>query len=252
MPPQDPRMLRRKREPLWGCTWPHAARVELARPLDGVAVPDPRRLGAGPQLEALPAVAAYAVAMMDPLAVDVVPVVPSSQLLLASPASLRHDPQVADFACFGLSQTLQSWWLRSATRRGNLTMATWTPTLTACWPRGNNGSSRSLQTSLRRSTCLGRSPSVSVLARELRWRSIASLRFRPRSSYLPCWRTYGGRGTAWPTESTACASCAESRYLKNVSRFSRGQFAVSSTVESPTTNGDPRLESRAARWSLFP
>jgi hypothetical protein len=67
-------MLRRKREPPWRCTWPHVAVEDPARPLDGVAHPDARRLRPGPQLEVLgPVVVADAVAVVNRLPFDEVP-----------------------------------------------------------------------------------------------------------------------------------------------------------------------------------
>ena len=69
-----PRVLRGNREHRWRCANAHVSVVDGARPLDGIANPDSRRLGPGPEFEVLgPIVVAHAVDVVNRLTFDQVP-----------------------------------------------------------------------------------------------------------------------------------------------------------------------------------
>jgi len=61
-----PRVLRGNREHPWRCANAHVAVVDAARPFDGIAHPDARRLWSGPEFEVRgPIVVAYAVDVVN-------------------------------------------------------------------------------------------------------------------------------------------------------------------------------------------
>jgi hypothetical protein len=72
--PPPPRVLRGNREHRWRCANAHVSVVDGARPFDGIANPDSRRLGPGPEFEVLGTiVVAHAVDVVNRLTFDQVP-----------------------------------------------------------------------------------------------------------------------------------------------------------------------------------